>query len=67
MMAHIEAAIDYPEYDIEELGYDRVRKRIEDIRAKIHRLLDTADSGKILREGVKRLLSESLMLENPLY
>ena len=42
MMAHIEAAIDYPEYDIEELGYDRVRKRIEDIRAKIHRLLDTA-------------------------
>lgn len=53
MMAHIEAAIDYPEYDIEELGYDRVRKRIEDIRAKIHRLLDTADSGKILREGVK--------------
>ncbi|NLM14087.1 MAG: tRNA uridine-5-carboxymethylaminomethyl(34) synthesis GTPase MnmE [Epulopiscium sp.] len=53
MMAHIEAAIDYPEYDIEELGYDLVRKRIEDIRAKIQRLLDTADSGKILREGVK--------------
>lgn len=53
IMAHIEAAIDYPEYDIEELGYDRVRKRIEEIRANIHRLLDTADSGKILREGVK--------------
>lgn len=56
IMAHIEAAIDYPEYDIEELGYDRIRKKIKSIRENIRHLLETAESGKILRDGVKTVI-----------
>ncbi|NLK20582.1 MAG: tRNA uridine-5-carboxymethylaminomethyl(34) synthesis GTPase MnmE [Epulopiscium sp.] len=56
LMAHIEASIDYPEYDIEELGQKRLKESIEDIRIKINHLLKTADSGKILREGVKTVI-----------
>lgn len=53
MMAHIETSIDYPEYDIEELNYNHLKDSIKEIRKKISYLLDTAESGKILREGVK--------------
>ena len=56
MMAHIETSIDYPEYDLEEISYDNLKNSINEIRRKIKYLLDTADSGKILREGVKTVI-----------
>lgn len=53
MLAHIEAAIDFPEEDIEEMEYAELRKRAEETWQKTKDLLVTADSGKILREGLK--------------
>lgn len=52
MLAHIEASIDYPEYDIEEVTYDTLLQSSKGVKEKIEYLLKTADTGKILREGL---------------
>jgi len=56
IMAHIETSIDYPEYDLEEINYDNLENNIKEIRKEIRHLLETADSGKIMREGVKTVI-----------
>lgn len=56
IIAHIEASIDYPEYDIEELNYDIMLNSINKISSDIKKLIDTADQGKILKEGVKTVI-----------
>lgn len=53
MLAHIEAAIDFPEEDIEEIEYQELKIRARGAWQKTKDLLATADSGKILREGLK--------------
>ncbi|SJZ89457.1 tRNA uridine-5-carboxymethylaminomethyl(34) synthesis GTPase MnmE [Garciella nitratireducens] len=56
MLAHIEASIDYPEYDIEEVTYDTLLKDAKQIKEKIEKLLETSDTGKILREGLNTVI-----------
>ncbi|MCR1899250.1 tRNA uridine-5-carboxymethylaminomethyl(34) synthesis GTPase MnmE [Irregularibacter muris] len=56
MLAHIEASIDYPEYDIEEVTYDTLLKQAEEVKEKIQSLLKSADTGKILREGLNTVI-----------
>lgn len=56
MLAHIEASIDYPEYDIEEVTYDTLLENAKKVREKIQRLLETSDTGKILREGLNTVI-----------
>lgn len=56
MLAHIEASIDYPEYDIEEVTYDNLLRDANKVREKIVMLLETADTGKILREGLNTVI-----------
>jgi tRNA modification GTPase len=56
MLAHIEASIDYPEYDIEEVTYDTLLKQAQEVSDKIQKLLETADTGKILREGLSTVI-----------
>jgi tRNA modification GTPase len=53
IIAHIEASIDYPEYDIEELNSDYLIHKIRKIKDAFYKLYETAEHGKILREGVK--------------
>lgn len=53
LIAHIEASIDYPEYDIEELSYDNMKVAILEVKAAINKLLASYDNGKIIREGIK--------------
>ena len=53
LLAHVEAAIDFPDEDITPDQGDRLQRRLEDIRAKISALLATAEHGRILREGVR--------------
>ena len=53
IMADVEASIDYPEYDVEEVTNEKILKTISDIEKKLESLLDTFRSGKVLREGVK--------------
>ena len=53
MMADIEASIDYPEYDVEEVTNNRVIKTLEDLKEKLIFLEKSFDNGKILKEGIK--------------
>lgn len=52
VMADIEATIDYPEYDIEEVTNNRILDSLEDVRKKLDRLELTFENGKILKEGI---------------
>ncbi len=51
-MAHIEVNIDYPEHDVEELTNSFIKGHCSDTIAEIDHLLNTANQGKILREGI---------------
>ncbi|MEQ8170894.1 MAG: tRNA uridine-5-carboxymethylaminomethyl(34) synthesis GTPase MnmE [Candidatus Eremiobacterota bacterium] len=53
LLAHIEADIDYPEDDISPVDFSYLHKKISNIIADIEELINTADYGKILREGIK--------------
>ncbi|WP_125154226.1 tRNA uridine-5-carboxymethylaminomethyl(34) synthesis GTPase MnmE [Clostridium rectalis] len=51
-IAHIEATVDFPEEDLEEITSNQVNKDLIEIMGEISRLLVTAEEGKILREGL---------------
>lgn len=52
MIAHLEAAIDFPEDEVDDVVMDEVEKKIVAARSKIRRLLKTAHTGRILRDGL---------------
>lgn len=52
MIAHLEAAIDFPEDEVDDVVMDEVEKKIVATRNEIRRLLKTAHTGRILREGL---------------
>lgn len=56
MIAHLEAAIDFPEEDIDELATDAAREQIISIKEEIDQLLRTAGTGRFLREGLKTII-----------
>lgn len=56
ILAHITVNIDYPDEDIEEITYEKLKKDITDIISQINELLDTAETGKILREGLSTVI-----------
>ena len=56
LLAHVEAAIDFPDEDIQPEQGDQLRRRLGDVRGKIGALLATAEHGRILREGVRAVI-----------
>lgn len=54
--AEIEAPMDFPGQDIEEIESIEIQKRIEYILKEIVSLLDTLDYGKILKEGIDTVI-----------
>lgn len=52
MIAHLEVTIDYPEEDIEELSAREVDNQLIPILENMDALLKTAQSGKMIRDGV---------------
>ncbi|RDY23432.1 tRNA uridine-5-carboxymethylaminomethyl(34) synthesis GTPase MnmE [Romboutsia maritimum] len=56
VLAHLEVSIDFSEEDVEEITYKTLRQKSEEIRNEIKKLYDTAESGKILREGLKTVI-----------
>lgn len=56
LIAHIEASIDYPEYDVEQLTNETVLTNLEEITNMVNQLLKSADDGKIIREGIKTVI-----------
>jgi tRNA modification GTPase len=54
IVAQIEVNIDYPEYDdVEEMTSEVLLPKSNEIIIEMNKLLDTAKTGKILREGIK--------------
>jgi len=56
VIAHIEATVDYPEDDLEEVTAENSKINIQFLINKIRELLDSADEGKILREGLNTVI-----------
>ena len=52
-IADIEAAIDYPEYDIEEVSLGRIGDIVNECLIHINKLRKTFFEGKVIREGIE--------------
>jgi tRNA modification GTPase len=52
MMSRIEASIDFPEHDIEDLTREELRQGISQTIEGLDRLISTSSSGRIVREGL---------------
>jgi tRNA modification GTPase len=56
-LAHVEVNIDYPEYDdVEEMTHQMLIEKATYVKKEIERLLQTAQQGKILREGLSTVI-----------
>lgn len=53
IIINLEAVIDYPEEDIEDVTYSTVEEALEEACGTIDQLLSQAHTGKILREGLR--------------
>ncbi len=56
LLANIEVNIDFPEYDEDEVTIDKVRDLSEKTAGRIDKLISTADTGKIFKEGIKTVI-----------
>lgn len=53
ILVDIEASIDYPEYDVEEITNNRVSEIMKKVKEELITLKNTFDNGKIIKEGIK--------------
>lgn len=51
-LARVEAAVDFPEEDLPELVDEALIRRLRETRDRMQRLLESADAGVRLREGI---------------
>jgi tRNA modification GTPase len=56
LLAHIEAAIDFSEEGIAPDGSARLKVRLDSIQSQMRDLLETAEQGRILREGLRAVI-----------
>jgi tRNA modification GTPase len=56
-IAHIEATVDFPEEDLEEITGERVSSNLRNILIDIEELINTANGGRILREGLNVVIA----------
>ncbi len=55
LLSHIEVNIDYPD-EVDELGKEKIQEKLVEIKAKIDALLKTADTGRMIKEGIKTVI-----------
>jgi len=53
VLTDIEASIDYPEYDIEEVSNNKAMNMLENVQNQLEELNKSFENGKVLREGIK--------------
>ena len=56
LLARIEMAIDYPEYDEADIIAADVKTNLLDIQLQLAHLLKTANQGRIIRDGIKTVI-----------
>lgn len=52
-MVDIEASIDYPEYDIEEITRKELRQMLEKVNIKLKEIENNFEKGKLIKDGIK--------------
>ena len=53
VMVNIEVAIDYPEYDVDEVTNKQISDMLDSVENKLKKLENSFDNGKIIKEGIK--------------
>src|SRR5436305_9206247 len=53
IIAHVEASMDFPEEGISPDDITTIRSRLESLQSEIDKLIATAETGRILREGLR--------------
>ena len=53
MMVDIDANIDYPEYDLEDVSYNKATRELTEIYEDLNKLEKSFDNGKIIKNGIK--------------
>lgn len=56
ILANIEVNIDFPEYDEDQVTISMAREFCSEVLVKINKLIETADTGKIFKEGIKTVI-----------
>lgn len=56
MIAHVEVSIDFPDEDTDEMGYEDLINKSDQVSHEIEGLLATSSSGKILRDGINTVI-----------
>ena len=53
VMVNIEVAIDYPEYDVDDVTNNQILNMLDSVEKKLIKLEKSFDNGKIIKEGIK--------------
>jgi len=56
IIAHLTVTIEYPDEDIEEITYDNLSMQLMAIINETQQLINTAETGKIIREGLRTVI-----------
>ena len=53
VMVNVDVAIDYPEYDVDDVTNSEISTMLNEVEQKLKKLEKSFDSGKIMKEGIK--------------
>lgn len=56
ILAHIEASVDFPEDDVDDIVANIIINEATEIKNEIEKLIKNADTGKIIREGLNTII-----------
>ncbi|MBE5812539.1 MAG: tRNA uridine-5-carboxymethylaminomethyl(34) synthesis GTPase MnmE [Clostridiales bacterium] len=56
ILIQIEAGIDYPEHDIEEISRKEIKEKLEMGKEKLEKLLNSFEEGRVIKEGVRTVI-----------
>lgn len=53
LIAHLEATLDYPDEDLDEVIFDEAEKTLKNLQKNLNEMIASANAGKILRDGLQ--------------
>lgn len=55
-LAHIEAAVAFPEDDVEDVVSEKVKKSVKEVIGEVELLIENSNAGKIYRDGLNTII-----------